>query len=639
MAADIWQMRAMVSLGAIFLTGALTGAAWGQSPPVDLRGIYIFTNDVSQINASIASQLSDSFSVTGVDGVALDIGWDAIEPSLGQYQWATLDNWIGQAIAAGRKIDLVVPAGIATPAWLFQAAPTGAGASALSFTVTPHNGATTVCDSVTLAAPWDPAFLSQWNAMLAALSAHLVSVGTYDAITLVRLTGINRTTEELRLPAETAQSTGLACVSNAIATWQQAGYGPTKLEQAWNTIVGDFQKNFPGKSFAVSLIPTAMAFPPIADNGTIITGALPNLTQSLMGQAAQILPGKLVVQFDFLMPGEQASVEVTQAAQNFGTMAAFQTNEYENQLGAGCSEPVTNPTPCTSATFLQMLEVGIYPLGQSNPLRAQYIEVFHANVSAFPDAILQGHNLLVPGPLTAGAPLIFDGGTVPIYNTATTIQPGSWASIYGTNLATGTTLWNSDFPTKLGGTTVTINGRPAYLWYVSPGQINFQAPDDSATGTVPVVVSIPTGSAGSTVTLEPFGPSWLVQADGKHVTAIVLTPGLPGNSGSGWDVIGPARPVKAGETLVVYGVGFGPTLSAVLAGRVFSGSTATANAVSVTIGGVAVPQANVKFSGVVEAGLYQLNIVMPSNLGSGDKAIVATVGGAQSQTNILLSVQ
>jgi len=339
------------------------------------------------------------------------------------------------------------------------------------------------------------------------------------------------------------------------------------------------------------------------------------------------------------MPGEQASVEVTQAAQNFGTMAAFQTNEYENQLGAGCSEPVTNPTPCTSATFLQMLEVGIYPLGQSNPLRAQYIEVFHANVSAFPDAILQGHNLLVPGPLTAGAPLIFDGGTVPIYNTATTIQPGSWASIYGTNLATGTTLWNSDFPTKLGGTTVTINGRPAYLWYVSPGQINFQAPDDSATGTVPVVVSIPTGSAGSTVTLEPFGPSWLVQADGKHVTAIVLTPGLPGNSGSGWDVIGPARPVKAGETLVVYGVGFGPTLSAVLAGRVFSGSTATANAVSVTIGGVAVPQANVKFSGVVEAGLYQLNIVMPSNLGSGDKAIVATVGGAQSQTNILLSVQ
>src|ERR1035438_8515667 len=53
----------------------------------------------------------------------------------------------------------------------------------------------------------------------------------------------------------------------------------------------------------------------------------------------------------------------------------------------------------------------------------------------------------------------------------------------------------------------------------------------------------------------------------------------------------------------------------------------------------AVPQANVKFSGVVEAGLYQLNIVMPSNLGSGDKAIVATVGGVQSQTNILLSVQ
>jgi hypothetical protein len=92
--------------------------------------------------------------------------------------------------------------------------------------------------------------------MLGALAAHLKTTGTYSAVTLVRLTGINRTTEELRLPAETAASTGLACVSNAITIWQQAGYRPSLLLQAWNAILGSFEKSFPHKSFAVSIIPS-----------------------------------------------------------------------------------------------------------------------------------------------------------------------------------------------------------------------------------------------------------------------------------------------------------------------------------------------------------------------------------------------
>ena len=417
---------------------------------------------------------------------------------MGQYQWGLLDSWIGQVIAAGKKIDLVIPAGVSTPSWLFQPAPAGAGAAQLNFIITPHNGQTTQCQSVTMAAPWDPAFLTQWNSMLAAVAQHLTNAGTYDAITLLRLTGVNRTTEETRLPAETAQSTGLPCVSDAITTWQQAGYGPTRLRtQAWNTTVGDFQKNFPDKSFSLSLIPVAMAFPPIADDGSIITGTLPNLTQTLIGAAAQILPSKLVVQSDFLMPGEQASLEVANAAKNSAHHGRVSDQRALDALGAGCSEPVTNPTPCTSATFLQLLEVGIYPSGQSNALRAQYIEVFHDNATGLPDAIQQGHNMLVPGPLTAGAPLIFPGGTVPVYSAATTIQPGAWASIDGSNLASGTAVWKGDFPISLGGTSVTINGKPAYLWFVSSGQINFQAPSDMATGTVPVVVTIPTGSAGS----------------------------------------------------------------------------------------------------------------------------------------------
>src|ERR1700749_3689737 len=82
-----WLIPAMLALGTLALP---------QNQPADLRGIYIYTNDVSQITPSNASQLSTSFSVPGVDGVAVVIGWNAIEPSMGQYQWTTLDDWIGQ---------------------------------------------------------------------------------------------------------------------------------------------------------------------------------------------------------------------------------------------------------------------------------------------------------------------------------------------------------------------------------------------------------------------------------------------------------------------------------------------------------------------------------------------------------------
>jgi hypothetical protein len=327
----------------------LTKVLWVALAPfaaaqADLRGVYIYTNDVSQASKATAAQLAQSFNIPGVDGVALVIGWDAIEPNLGQYQWATLDQWLAQVIASGKKIDLVIPAGSSIPQWLFQPPPAGAGAMQLDFTVSPHAGATGVCDTDNIPAPWDTAFLSQWDAMLAAVSAHLKNTGTYNSITLLRLTGINRTTEELRLPAETAASTGLACVSDAISTWQRAGYRPSLLLQGWQAVVGSFLKSFPDKSFSVSIIPND-AFPGIAEDGTVIAGHAGDENEPLLQWASQQLPGRLVVQFDFLMPGEQASTVVTNAAQTYGTFAAFQTNEYLGPQGAGCSEPVTTSIP------------------------------------------------------------------------------------------------------------------------------------------------------------------------------------------------------------------------------------------------------------------------------------------------------
>jgi hypothetical protein len=403
---------AVLFLLVLILPSCVSATSEGQQQPNPpyLRGIYVIISDTitSGGKSSATKALMASLSVPGVDGVVLVIGWNYTEPAMGQYKWDTLDYWMSTAIASAKKVDLVVDAGIFTPSWLFQPAPTGAGAIPLTFKISPHEGKTAICQSETIAPPWDSAFLTQWDSMLTALAAHLRSVGTYKAVTLLRLTGINRSTDELRLPAETNQSTGLDCVSDAVSIWQQAGYRPSLLLHAWDEITDSFKKSFPDKSFSVAIIPPSLSpFPPIAEDGSIITGTVPDQDEPLLALASRKVPNHLVVQFNFLMPpkgegGQAANPTVIQAAETLGTMAAFQTNnwlaattkEVGKEAGAACGGTVTNSTPCTPASYLALLQNGIYP---DKSLRAVYIEVWPSNVNAFPDDIQQAHlELLAP---------------------------------------------------------------------------------------------------------------------------------------------------------------------------------------------------------------------------------------------------
>jgi uncharacterized protein (TIGR03437 family) len=102
--------------------------------------------------------------------------------------------------------------------------------------------------------------------------------------------------------------------------------------------------------------------------------------------------------------------------------------------------------------------------------------------------------------------------------------------------------------------------------------------------------------------------------------------------GSYVDATTPAMP---GETIVLYGTGFGPTNPAVTPGKVFRGAAPLTNAASVRIG---TTNAEVQFAGIAGAGLYQLNVVVP-NLPDGDHDVVATVAGARSQALARLRVQ
>lgn len=246
----------------------------------------------------------------------------------------------------------------------------------------------------------------------------------------------------------------------------------------------------------------------------------------------------------------------------------------------------------------------------------------------------------------AAVPSISANGVVPINSMTPAIQQGEWVSIFGSNLAATPTMWDGNFPESLGGTSVTIDNKPAYLWYVSPAQINLQAPEDTTTGPVAVVVTTAGGSATTTVTLAEFGPSFNLY-DHTHVAGIIVRHDGSGAYGGGtYDVLGPTGnslgfptvAAKAGDSVELYGVGFGPTNPAFPAGQALpvGASGLATNPIQLVINGTALTP---EYAGITEAGTFQLNLTIPAGLGTGDVPLTATVGGVQTPSGIVISLQ
>ena len=356
-----------------------------------------------------------------------------------------------------------------------------------------------------------------------------------------------------------------------------------------------------------------------------------------------------------------ARVDSSPKTTSAGTLAPADAN---TQLVA-CNTPGVVPFPgsCPSGNSLQWIEHNITGYQRSAPPSTTYtfnwtppatdvgtVTLYAAgNAGSGALIVSNTHTYLTSLQLSAAggasAPTIGAGGIVPNGSTSNTIQPGEWVSIYGTNLASGTTTWNGDFPTSLGGTSVKVNDKPGYLWFVSPNQINVQAPDDTARGTVNVTVTTGAGSATSTVTLAQFGPAFSLFPDNKHVAGIIVRTNGSGTQGGGtYDFLGPngsslgfqTVAAKAGDVVELFGVGFGPTNPAVPAGHAYSGAAPTTNPVQIQINNANVTPS---FSGISGAGLYQINLTIPPGLGAGDKSLLATVGGVQTQSFVVISLQ
>lgn len=219
------------------------------------------------------------------------------------------------------------------------------------------------------------------------------------------------------------------------------------------------------------------------------------------------------------------------------------------------------------------------------------------------------------------------------------ISAGAWVAIKSSNLASVTRTWGSaDFvgdnlPNALDGVSVTIDGKPAYVQYISPSQVIVLAPwSDTSDKQVVVQVTSPLGRfEGVTVPRKKHSPGFLTfganyavatHSDNSVVARADLYPGAG------------LRPAAPGETITLWGTGFGPVENMPPDGKVFSGAYRTIDPVVVRIGSA---EAQVAFAGLVGPGLNQINVAVP-NLPAGDHSITAEVGGQRSPASVQLSV-
>jgi uncharacterized protein (TIGR03437 family) len=257
------------------------------------------------------------------------------------------------------------------------------------------------------------------------------------------------------------------------------------------------------------------------------------------------------------------------------------------------------------------------------------------------------------------APVITSVDSASQFGAYSYFAPGSYLEIKGSNLADPTDprvtnggQWASaDFnglnaPTVLDGISVSIDGKPAFVSYISPGQINVQAPQDTATGNIAITVTnCKAASAQFTFMEKTLAPGLLAPpsfdiggkqymlatfASGTNLTYVL-------NTSAGASLGVTSSPAKPGDVIIAYGVGFGPVTPAVSPGVIEEQSNTLVNPVTVSFGS---GNANVSFQGLAGGfvGLYEFYITVPAGLASGDYPITVTQNGVALPQTLYLTV-
>jgi len=225
---------------------------------------------------------------------------------------------------------------------------------------------------------------------------------------------------------------------------------------------------------------------------------------------------------------------------------------------------------------------------------------------------------------------------------STTIAPGSLISIFGTGLASTLAIASSvPLSTSLADVdSVTINGTPAHLLFVSDRQINAQAPWQLGPGAVNVVVTrAGVSSQPVSAQVNPFSPAlYGFNMGTAQAIAVNIDGSIAAPAGAIQGVT--SHPAAAGDTLVFYASGLGAVDQPPADGAAsLDELRSTTTMPTVLLGNV---PSQVAFSGLSPqfVGVYQLNVVVPTGPSPGD-AVPAQIqiGGVNSADSLTIALQ
>ncbi len=205
------------------------------------------------------------------------------------------------------------------------------------------------------------------------------------------------------------------------------------------------------------------------------------------------------------------------------------------------------------------------------------------------------------------------------------------------------------FPTELACVAVEFGGVRAPVTYAGIGQINAQIPVNTVAGQTTTRIILNPGRPNEIRGTVVNGPTVQQYAPGLFTLgAARLSGSTVAAQSAGFALIAdPAmipggRFAKSGETVILYGTGFGVTAPVYQSGELPDGPANTRDPVTVMIGGQTLAAGDVIYAGLSPgsiSGLYQLNVRIPANAANGNLPVVVTIGGQRSQDGVTIPVQ
>ena len=399
--------------------------------------------------------------------------------------------------------------------------------------------------------------------------------------------------------------------------------------------------NFPTNNAIGQLISGTKIFYTSPD-GTLVLGGAPDGFDLLVGTPPVTGAGASnsgVLSFYHLAGIEENAARISQGTDSIDS---FYGSSSATPAGLAINHERTNRSgenPADSTSYMT------YTVGQDGTFQANGKPYRYALGGR--DLVLLGSGTSGEYSLTIGLGRAFSKNSAVYLNPVGIVNAASYAPatnpvapleivlLFGQNLASTSTTASLPLPISLANTQVLINGSAAPLFSVSPTLIVAQ---------VPAHIALPNGVSFATfqvmnnsipsnpVTLYVRGSTPGVFAAGEG--GVGPAAALHANS----SLITDANPALQGETIELFLTGLGSVTPGVPDG---AGGLAPPHASLVdhkplvTVGGV--PVTNIPYAGLAPgyAGLYQVNIQIPSGIPAGDLNLsITTLDGATVQTTI-----